>query len=70
MTSAKLDPATKSAATPRANAAEQVGFGVSKNSITEPDSGTDTPPARTSGDAFSIESEVFAQEKLKSRLSH
>jgi hypothetical protein len=52
MTSAKLDPATKSAATPRTNAAEQVGPGASKNSIKEPDSAIDTPPAQTSGGPF------------------
>jgi hypothetical protein len=52
MTSARLDPATKSAATPRTKAAEQVGPGASKNSIKEPDSAIDTPPRRASGDPF------------------
>jgi hypothetical protein len=52
MTSAKLDPATKSAATPRANAAEQVRPGTSNNSIKEPNSAIDTRPERTSGGPF------------------
>jgi hypothetical protein len=52
MTSAKLDPATQSAATPRTDAAEQVGSATSKNSIKEPGSAIDTPPERTSYGSF------------------
>jgi hypothetical protein len=67
MTSAKLDPATNSAATPRTNAAEQVGPATSKNSIKEPDSAIDTPPERTSGLPSQWNFEVTAQGRLKKR---
>jgi hypothetical protein len=52
MTSAKLEPPTKSAAAPRTDAAEQVGPAASKNSIKELDSAIDTPPGRTSDGSF------------------
>jgi hypothetical protein len=60
MTSAKLDPATQSAAAPSPNAGEQVGSATPKNSIKEPDSAIDTPPARTSDGPFQWALEVVA----------
>jgi hypothetical protein len=52
MTSAKLEPPTKSAATSRINVAEQVESAASENSIKELDSFFDTLPGWTSDDPF------------------